>query len=177
MLQFQMTHVALVGARMDTFQPLGYRHRSELAMRRVVPAGFGDVLAGPDRQSLPGLVAQTLPFWVHNAISDSAFPSRERLLMALRRFEGELRDNRENDAIAAVLSAGFRNRTLDPLHPPDSMPMRQRCSLLMHIGPWKDAYQRLEGEFCDALCEDADALTAWLATAAANAELSPSDAA
>lgn len=177
MLQFQMTHVALVGARMDAFQALGYRHRSELAMRRVVPAGFRAVLDTDDRPSLHVAVAQTLPFWVHNAISDSAFPAQERLAMGLRRFEGELRDNRDNEVVAAVLSAGFRNRTLDPLHPPDSMPMRQRCSLLMNIGPWKDAYQRLQGEFCAALCEDAGALTEWLATAADNAELSPSDAA
>lgn len=177
MSEFQLTHVALVGARMDAFHGSGYRLRSELALRRVVPPAVRDTLHSPGRASLRDSLKATLPVWVHNAITDPAFPARNQLLMCLRRFEGELRDNRHNEVVAAVLSAGFRNRLLDPLHLPDSMPMRQRCALLMQIGPWKDAYLRLEKEFCETLCERDEALSHWMATAQATAELSPSDAA
>jgi hypothetical protein len=177
MSQLQMSHVALVGARMDAFREHGFRLRSELAMRRIVPDAVRNALQEPAQLSLPGALTQTLPCWVHNAITDPGIPEREQLLMSLRRFEGELHDNRNNEVVAAVLSAGFRNRNLDPLHPPASMPLRQRCALLMYIGPWKDAYERLEREFCEALCEDVEALESWVATAQAEPELSPSDAA
>jgi hypothetical protein len=162
---------------MDAFKVHGYRLRSELAMRRLVPDAVKDALEEPAQLSLCHALAQTLPFWVHNAITDPGIPEREPLLMSLRRFEGELRDNRDNEVVAAVLSAGFRNRNLDPFHLPDNMPLRQRCALLMHINPWKEAYQRVESEFCKALCEDVEALESWVATARAQPELSPSDAA
>ena len=177
MSQFQMTHVALVGARMDAFMAHGYRLRSELAMRRIVPEAVVEALQEPAQPSLRDALARTLPFWIHNAITDPGIPARKQLLMSLRRFEGELLDNRNNEVVAAVLSAGFRNRSLDPLHLPDSMPLRQRCALLMQIEAWKDAYQRLETEFSRALCEDMKALENWVATARAEPELSPSDAA
>jgi hypothetical protein len=177
MSQFQMTHVALVGARMDAFRAYGYRQRSEMAMRRIVPDAVRDALEEPAQLSLLDALAKTLPFWVHNAITDHGIPERKQLLMSLRRFEGELLDNRNNEVVAAVLSAGFRNRPLDPLHLPDSMPLRQRCALLLHIDPWKDAYRRLEREFSETLWENEEALENWVATARAEPELSPSDAA
>ncbi len=177
MSQLQMSHVALVGARMDAFREQGFTLRSELAMRRIVPDAVKDALVEPGQLSLLDALARTLPFWVHNAITDPALTQRAQLLMSLRRFEGELHDNRNNEVVAAVLSAGFRNRSLDPLHLPNSMPLRQRCALLMHIDPWKDAYLRLETEFVEALCEDVEALEDWVATARAQPELSPPDAA
>ena len=73
------------------------------------------------------------PVIAADAISAPGFPLRARLAMALRRFEGELRDSRDNEVVAAVLNAGFSDRQLDPLNLPDSLPMRQRCSMLMPI--------------------------------------------
>ena len=164
MTAFQLTHVALVGARPESFLPLGFHARSELVMQRVVPD-----LGGRTLQSLPAaearqLLSAQLPIWVHNAISAPGFPLRDQLQMALRRFEGELRDSRDNEVIASVLSAGFRDRQLDPLALPESMPLRQRCSLLMQIDVWQDAYRRLEEDFVEALLAGAPLLDQWLAT-------------
>lgn len=164
MTEFQMTHVALVGARMDAFRPLGYSCRSELAMRRVFPAtgvtALGDLAPG----ELLSLFAAQLPLWVHNIITDPGFPGRRGMLMALRRFEGEMRDNREDEVVAAVLSAGFRNRQLDPMKLPGNMPMRQRCSMVMQSGVWQEAYRQLERELCSRLSQCAGDVEHWLAT-------------
>ena len=173
MTQFQMTHVALVGARMDAFRSQGYRVRSELALCRITPETGGRPLASLSREQWHQLILEQLPVWVHNVIVDASFPGRDRLSMSLRRFEGELRDNRDNEVVASVLSAGFRNRNLDPLNPPEDMPMRQRCALLMHMGPWRDAYQALESEWVRLLSGSAQALDAWIAAAKACPELQP----
>ena len=85
--------------------------------------------------------------------------------MHLRRFEGELRDNRDNEVIAMVLNAGFRNRQLDPMALPQSMPLRQRCSMLMHVEPWREAYRELETAVVNILASEAEQLDTWLATA------------
>lgn len=164
MAEFQLTHVALVGARMEMFQPLGFRARSEMALRRVMP-NFSQPYATQSRQALSRIFGQQLPIWVHNIIFDDGFPARDTLLMSLRRFEGELRDNRNNEVIAAVLSAGFGNRQLDPLDLPGTMPMRQRCAMLMQIGPWQEAYEELEENLTQTLCDNADALDSWVARA------------
>ena len=116
-------------------------------------------------------LAKQLPLWVHNIIRDASFPERDRLMMSLRRFEGELRDNRDNEVVASVLSAGFRNRPLDPLDPPATMPMRQRCALLLQIAPWQGAYQALEQEVVDILLANTLALHAWIVMATDNPEL------
>ena len=79
MSEFQLTHIALVGARMTAFHAYGFYTRNELS---------------------------------------------------LRRFEGELRDSRDDEVISAVLSNGFRNQTFDPLNLPNNMPMRQRCAVV-----------------------------------------------
>lgn len=164
MPEFQMTHVALVGARMDAFQSLGYSTRSELTMRRVFP-DMGAIslidIPGPQLQSL---FAEQLPLWVHNIIIDAEFPARGTMLMALRRFEGEMRDNREDEVVATVLSSGFRNRQLDPLKLPDTMPMRQRCSLVMQSAVWQEAYRNLESDLCTNLAANAREVEYWLAT-------------
>ncbi len=143
---------------------MGYARRSELAMRRVLPE-----LGATPLQELPGsqlrvLFARQLPIWVHNIITDPTFPGREKLLMPLRRFEGEMRDNREDEVVAAVLSAGFRNRQLDPLDLPDNMPMRQRCSLVMQASTWQEAYRRLESDLCAELAEHAGEVQEWMAS-------------
>lgn len=163
MSDYQMTHVALVGARIDSFVPLGFRSRSELTRRRVLPS-FGSPLQSLTADALHELFAAQLPIWIHNAISDPEFPGREELAMPLRRFEGELRDGRDNEVIAAVLNAGFRNRQLDPLDLPDSMPLRQRCSMLMQIATWQEAYRNLESGVVRVLAAHAAQIDEWLAT-------------
>lgn len=165
MSQFQMTHVALVGARMNTFRPLGYHTRCELAMRRVFPDTRGRRLAELDERQLASVLSgQNLPLWVHNAICDPHFPRKSSLQMAMRRFEGELRDNRKNEVIAAVLTAGFRDREFDPLNLPKTMPLRQRCSLLMHIDTWREAYTMMERAFGSVLSGHVDEIDTWMAT-------------
>jgi hypothetical protein len=164
MTEFQMTHVALVGARMDAFKHLGYNSRSELAMRRVFPSTGDTALGDLPQAQLESLFATQLPLWVHNIITDPGFPGRSRMLMALRRFEGEMRDNREDEVVAAVLSAGFRSRQLDPMKLPGNMPMRQRCSMVMQSAVWQEAYRQLESELCLRLSECAPDVERWLAT-------------
>ena len=160
---FQLTHVALVGARPESFASLGYRTRSEMAMQRVVPdLGGRSLHSMPVTEARP-LLRKQLPVWVHNAIAAPGFPLRERLQMALRRFEGEMHDCRDNEVIAAVLSAGFRDQQLDPLNLPESMPMRQRCSLVMQLAIWQEAYKLLEEEFVEALLDGAPLIDQWLA--------------
>ena len=165
MSEFQMTHVALVGARIQTFLPLGFRSRSELTMHRALPEPGAVLLQHMDQGEVRALFAQQLPIWVHNIITDHAFPGRDRMLMHLRRFEGELRDNRDNEVIAEVLNSGFRNRQLNPLDLPQSMPLRQRCSMLMNVEPWKDSYRHLETSLVKVLTEEVEAIDLWLATA------------
>ncbi|TDG15022.1 hypothetical protein E2F43_01920 [Seongchinamella unica] len=165
MSEFQMTHVALVGARIDAFAALGFRSRSDLTMRRALPAGIAVEFQHMDEGELKALLTRQLPIWVHNCITDPQFPARNRLLMHLRRFEGELRDNRDNEVIAMVLNAGFRNRQLDPMALPQSMPLRQRCSMLMHVEPWREAYRELETAVVNILASEAEQLDTWLATA------------
>ena len=164
MSEFQMTHVSLVGARINTFTPLGFRSRSDLTMRRAVPAVESVPYRRLATRSRKPALAAGLPLWVHNCITDKAFPARIHLLMHLRRFEGELRDNRDNEVIATVISAGFRDQQLDPLALPESMPLRQRCTMLMHVEPWKEAYRDLEQAMVNILASEAEQLDAWLAT-------------
>ncbi len=162
MSDFQLTHVALVGARPESFVPLGYRARSELVMQRVQPDLGGRTLQSLPEREARQLLCEQLPIWVHNAISAPGFPLRDRLQMALRRFEGEMRDSRDNEVIASVLSAGFRDRQFDPLNLPESMPMRQRCSLVMQVGVWQEAYRLLEDDFVAALVDNAALVDQWL---------------
>ena len=132
-----------------------------------------DDLADMTGDELAQFIRAEMPVWVHNVITDPGFPERDRLSMSLRRFEGELRDNRDNEVVASVLSAGFRNRDLDPLNPPATMPMRQRCALLMHMGPWREAYEALERDWVSILSGDTETLDAWMAAALADPELQP----
>ncbi|TGD74006.1 hypothetical protein E4634_07650 [Mangrovimicrobium sediminis] len=163
MSEFQMTHVALVGARIDAFLPLGFRSRSELTLRRVMPQYETSLTAMGTDQARATLAAQ-LPIWIHNAITDPGFPGRGELIMPLRRFEGELRDSRDNEVVSAVLNAGFRNRPLDPLNLPESMPLRQRCSMLMWIDSWQEAYKHLETRVVAILMNHRADIDNWLAT-------------
>ena len=82
---------------------------------------------------------------------------------ALRRFEGEMRDNRGDGVIGAVLCAGLRNRQLDPLNPPETMSTEQRCSMVIQSGIWRDAYQRLESELSYLLASYVREVEDWLA--------------
>ena len=163
MSEFQMTHVALVGARINAFAPLGISSRTELTMSLVLPPVEPGHYQNQDTRAMKASLLEDLPFWVHNCIYDSAFPGRQRLAMHLRKFEGELRDNRSNEVIATVLSYGFRNRQMDPMALPENMPLRQRCSMLMHLGPWQEAYRELELQFASILAAEAEQLELWLA--------------
>ena len=118
----------------------------------------------PERP-LGELLKSQLPLWIHNILADPGFPQRDKLLMPLRRFEGELYDSREDEVVSAVLSAGFRDQTLDPLDLPASMPMRQRCTMVMQIGPWQDAYRRLEHDLVSLLTNCAAEVESWLDSA------------
>jgi hypothetical protein len=160
MREFQLTHVALVGARMEAFRTQGYRDRNELAMRVVIPPGADTLLALPAGE-IPVAFRSQLPIWVHNIISDPSFPRRDTLLMPLRRFEGELQDSRHDEVVASVLSAGFRNQTLDPLNLPPVMPLRQRCAIVMQIGTWQEAYRSLERDLVRILSGCAEDIVRW----------------
>lgn len=158
MAEFQLTHIALVGARINSFRPYGYNSREELTMCRIVPEAPS---AGQGQGSLHSLLSEQLPIWVHNIITDPDFPQRHRLLMPLRRFEGELRDNKNDEVISVVLRHGFKSLQFDPLDLPRTMPMRQRCALVVHLGVWKEAYQRLDSEIVELLAANSDLLGKW----------------
>ena len=162
MSEFQLTHVALVGARIAAFSEHGVKDRNELTMRRIAP-DMGDINLEelPEKQRRDLLAAQ-LPLWVHNIIADQEFPGRHKMLMPLRRFEGELSDSKSDEVVASVLSAGFRNQTLDPLNLPETMPLRERCALLMHVTVWQDAYKRLEHDLVAILSDYADDISRWI---------------
>ena len=164
MKELQLTHVALLGARIDLFKRYGIRTRGELPRCCIVPRGSGPLADLYPEERYARLAAQ-LPVWVHNIVTDPEFPQRGRLMMALRRFEGELRDHRDDEVVSAVLSAGFRDQPLDPLDLPDSLPMRQRCELLMQIETWLSAYRELENDLVGILCEVAPDLDRWMASA------------
>ena len=164
--EFQLTHVALVGARMDLFRELGFQDRNELVNRRIIPPPGKTPLEALSEPELRALLAAYLPVWVHNIIADPTFPGRHKLTMPLRRFEGELSDSRTDEVVATVLSAGFRNQPLDPLDLPGEMALRQRCAILMHISTWQDAFRTLEKDLIDILANNATNLSRWLKHAA-----------
>lgn len=161
MSEFQLTHVALVGARIAAFREYGFNDRNELTMRRIAPdMGEINLVELPEKQRQDLLAAQ-LPLWVHNIIADPDFPGRHKMLMPLRRFEGELSDSKSDEVVASVLSAGFRNQTLDPLNLPESMPLRERCAILIHVSVWQDAYKRLEHDLVTILSDYAEDISRW----------------
>jgi len=161
MSEFQLTHVALVGARMSLFREFGFQDRNQLSMCRVAPElGVQPLEDLPDNVRY-AILAEQLPIWVHNIITDPDFPGRHKLLMPLRRFEGELSDSKSDEVVASVLSAGFKNESLDPLNLPSSMPLQQRCAILIHITVWQEAYQRLENDLVEILSSYAKDVSRW----------------
>lgn len=168
MAELQLTHIALVGARMAAFHEHGYTSRDELSMCRVVPAATDTPLEQLPPAECRELLKAQLPIWVHNIITDPHFPQRQQLLMPLRRFEGELKDSKNDEVVSTVLSRGFKNQPLDPLNLPSTMPMRQRCALLVHIEVWQDAYRRVENDIVDGLTANLPALTQWCKSASAD---------
>ncbi len=146
---------------MTAFHAYGFHTRNELSLRRVAPELSATQVELLGRRELVSRLKSQLPVWIHNIIVDPGFPGRRALLMPLRRFEGELRDSRDDEVISAVLSNGFRNQTFDPLNLPNSMPMRQRCAVVVHIRTWQDAYMRLERDVLAVLADEAGALVRW----------------
>lgn len=157
-----MTHVALVGARINSFRAFGFSSRSELVRCRIIPPGPEWPLSSLPRPRQQQVFREQFPLWVHNIIADPGFPRRALLAGPLRRFEGELRDSRGNEVVAAVLTAGFRDRDFNPLSLPDNMPLRQRCQLLTQLGVWQAAYRALERDLVDMLCDASDDIDEWL---------------
>ena len=162
MSEFYLCHVALVGARMSTFADFGYNTRNELSLRRVVPDNYASPLSQLPAQEARVLLVGHFPLWIHNIITDPDFPQRHKLEMPLRRFEGELNDSKNNEVMAAVLSAGFKNRTLNPDKLPDSMPLRQRCAIVAHIDAWREAYLCLESDVVDLMMAKLPELDNWI---------------
>jgi hypothetical protein len=161
MPELQLSHIALVGAGMEAFNEYGITSRNELKMRRIPPGGQEAPIEDLGRTERRAALVAQLPVWIHNIITDPDFPKRRKLLMPLRRFEGELKDKKDNEVISAVMSAGFRNQTFNPLDLPKTMPIRRRCSILAHIGVWQEAYQKLEDELVDIMSDEASAVTQW----------------
>ena len=95
-------------------------------------------------------------------IADPEFPGREQLLMPLRQFEGELHDSKSNDVVAAVLNAGFRSQTLDPLNLPGAMPLRERCAMEINAGVWQEAYRRLEEDLITIVSTRLEEVSQWI---------------
>ncbi len=166
MSEFHLSHIALVGARMSTFQEYGYSTRNDLLMHKVVPGEAPATMESLPIEEVRKKLINQFPLWVHNIIVDPEFPQRDRLLMPLRRFEGELADSRNNMVISAVLSAGFKNRTLDPLDLPESMLLRERCALVSQSGIWQEAFFRLENDILDIMVEHLPEIAKWIQYAA-----------
>ena len=162
MTEFHFTHIALVGARMPAFKQYGFNDRNQLAMRRVPPHMQGRSMADISQQEWPATLVSELPIWIHNIIADPGFPGRDKMLMPLRRFEGELLDSKNNEVVAAVLSAGFKNQALDPLNLPSVMPLRQRCAIVMHISVWQEAYRKLEDDLISVLAAHKEDICDWV---------------
>jgi hypothetical protein len=160
MSEFQLTHIALVGARINSFRPYGYSTREALTMCRVVPETVPGPEAGDDA-TIQTLLGAQLPIWIHNIITDPGFPGRDRLLMSLRRFEGELRDKRDDEVVSTVLRYGFKNQQLDPLALPGSMPLQQRCAMVVHLNTWRDAYLQLSSDVVGILAANSGKLSEW----------------
>lgn len=161
MSEFHLTHIALVGARMSCFHAHGYHTRNELSFQRVSPGLTSQQVNMLSRQELVSRLKKQLPVWLHNIIVDSDFPERNKLTMPIRRFEGELNDSKHDEVVSAVLSNGFKNQTFDPLNLPQTMPMRQRCAMVVHIKVWQEAYKRLESDVVNILADNAEAVATW----------------
>ena len=161
MSEFHLTHIALVGARMSCFHTHGYHTRNELSFQRVSPGLTNQQVHMLSRQELISRLKRQLPIWIHNIIVDAEFPERHKLTMPIRRFEGELNDSKHDEVVSAVLSHGFKNQTFDPLNLPQTMPMRQRCAMVVHIKVWQEAYKRLENDVVTVLADNAEAVATW----------------
>ena len=161
MSEFHLTHIALVGARMSCFHTHGYHTRNELSFQRVSPGLTNQQVHMLSRQELISRLKRQLPIWIHNIIVDAEFPERHKLTMPIRRFEGELNDSKHDEVVSAVLSHVFKNQTFDPLNLPQTMPMRQRCAMVVHIKVWQEAYKRLENDVVTVLADNAEAVATW----------------
>jgi len=161
MTDLQLTQIALVGARIADFSRFGYTNRNAMTMRRVAPeleprdSDVGDAPAGDS------CFRNTLPVWVHNIINDPKFPSREELMLPLRRFEGELIDSKDNEVVSTVLSHGFKNQSFDPLNLPKTMPLSQRCAVVAHLDVWECAFRQLENDLTKIMAKNYDLISIW----------------
>lgn len=165
MSEFHLSHIALVGARMETFCEFGISNRNELKMRRVSPSGFEDSVKRLSVADLKKLLVEQLPLWIHNIITDPDFPKREQLLMPVRRFEGELKDKKADEVVCAVMTAGFKSESLNPLNLPKEMSMQQRCEMVAQINVWQEAYQTLESDILEIMSDQVTAVAQWCSSA------------
>ena len=158
MTDLQLTQIALVGARIADFNDFGYANRNAMAMRRVAPELEHNAI---DEDAKRSCFKSGLPVWVHNIINDPEFPSREQLLMPLRRFEGELNDARNNEVVSTVLSHGFKNESFDPLNLPDTLSLSERCAMVVHIDIWESAFRRLENDLTEIMASQYSRIANW----------------
>lgn len=165
MSEFHLSHIALVGARMEAFSDFGVGNRNELKMRRISPDGIEDAVATLDAPALKKLLIEQLPIWIHNAITDPEFPNREQILMPIRRFEGELKDKKSDEVVSAVMTAGFKSETLNPLDLPKEMSMRDRCAMVAQLNVWQEAYQQLQNDVVQILYDQLPAIAQWCTSA------------
>ena len=64
MSELQLSHIALVGARINAFQLYGITNRSELNMLRVVPPGYESIMECADQEeNRAKLAAQLAITW------------------------------------------------------------------------------------------------------------------
>lgn len=161
MTDLQLTQIALVGARITDFSNFGYTNRNAMTMRRVAPELEPADAGVSDASDSASCFKNRLPVWVHNIINDPEFPSREELMMPLRRFEGELIDSRDNEVVSTVLAHGFRNQSFDPLNLPVTMPLSQRCAMVAHIDVWESAFRQLERDLSEIMTKHYDQISNW----------------
>lgn len=161
MSEFHLSHIALVGARMNAFSEFGISNRNELKMRRISPAGLEEAVDTLGAPQLKKLLIKQLPIWVHNAITDPEFPNREQILMPIRRFEGELKDQKSDEVVSAVMTAGFKSETLNPLDLPKEMSMQDRCAMVAQINVWQESYLQLEKDIVQVMYDQLPAISQW----------------
>ena len=85
--------------------------------------------------------------------------------MPIRRFEGELKDKKSDEVVSAVMTAGFKSETLNPLDLPKEMSMQDRCAVVAQINVWQEAYQQLENDIVQNLYDQLPAIAQWSTSA------------
>ena len=81
--------------------------------------------------------------------------------MPIRRFEGELKDQKSDEVVSAVMTAGFKSETLNPLDLPKEMSMQDRCAMVAQINVWQESYLQLEKDIVQVMYDQLPAISQW----------------